>query len=42
MTPERWRKIQEIFEAAIELENSPDVASFLDAACAGDAGLRAE
>jgi serine/threonine protein kinase len=42
MTPERWRKMQEIFEAAIELENPAAVAPFLERACVGDVELRSE
>src|ERR1051325_2626694 len=41
MTPERWRKIEEIFEAASE-RGPRERAVYLDAACAGDAELRAE
>jgi serine/threonine protein kinase/Tfp pilus assembly protein PilF len=42
VTPERWRKIQEIFEAAIEIENSADISPFLERKCAGDADLKRE
>jgi protein kinase-like protein len=41
MTPERWEKIEKLFEAAVELRPE-DRAAFLDEACGGDAGLRAE
>lgn len=41
MTSERWEKIKDIFEAALEREGSVR-AAFLDEACAGDAALRAE
>jgi len=37
MNPEKWRKIQEIFEAAIEIENPSEISPFLEKACAGDA-----
>jgi len=41
MTPERWQKVDEVLQAA--LDRSPrDRASFLDEACAGDAALRSE
>ncbi|HZH29819.1 MAG TPA: serine/threonine-protein kinase [Pyrinomonadaceae bacterium] len=41
MTPERWQKIEEVFEAAAE--RAPvERALFLDEACAGDAELRRE
>lgn len=41
MTPERWRKIDEILQAALDL--APEHRSaFLDKACAGDAALRRE
>lgn len=41
MNPERWRRINEVFHATLE---TPAAArgTFLDHACAGDAGLRAE
>jgi serine/threonine protein kinase len=39
MTPERWRQIDEILQAALDL--APEHRSaFLDKACSGDAGLR--
>src|SRR5262245_45452127 len=41
MNPERWRQIDQLFEAALERE--PDGrAAFLAAACAGDEALRLE
>jgi tetratricopeptide (TPR) repeat protein len=41
MTPERWRRIEDVFEQA--LEHAPDSrAAFLTAACAGDEPLRLE
>ncbi|HET9267048.1 MAG TPA: protein kinase, partial [Vicinamibacterales bacterium] len=41
MTPERWRRIEEVFHAA--MDHAPlDRAAFLDQACGADAGLRAE
>src|SRR4051812_1175355 len=41
MSPERWQRLQELFNAAMEL--SPDSrAAFLDHACDGDASLRGE
>jgi len=41
MTPQRWSRIKEIFDAASERPESHRVA-FLDAACEGDAELRAQ
>lgn len=41
MKPERWRLIQEALHAALDLPPESR-AEFLDAACAGDAELRAE
>ena len=41
MTPERWQKLNDLFEAAAELERGPR-AIFLDNACAGDPALRQE
>lgn len=41
MKPDRWRKVDELFEAALERE--PETrAAFLDQACAGDSDLRRE
>jgi serine/threonine protein kinase/tetratricopeptide (TPR) repeat protein len=41
MTPERWQRIKELFNAAVEL--APEKrGAFLDANCAGDPGARAE
>jgi serine/threonine protein kinase/predicted ATPase len=41
MTPERWQRIKKLFHAAAEL--TPEAReAFLDASCAGDAGVRAE
>src|SRR5262245_45821042 len=41
MTPERWQKVDKLFEQALEKE--PDRrGSFLDEACAGDEELRRE
>jgi len=41
MQPERWRKIEEIYHAALECEESRRPA-FLAEACAGDGALREE
>lgn len=41
LTPERWRKIKEIFSLALECEPSQR-AAFLDEACEGDEWLRSE
>jgi serine/threonine protein kinase len=41
MDRERWQQIDQIFEAALA-RPAPERAEFLDDACAGDAGLRAE
>ncbi|HRH43961.1 MAG TPA: protein kinase [Pyrinomonadaceae bacterium] len=42
MNSERWQKIQEIFETAIEIENPAYVSSYLENACAGDDELKNE
>jgi serine/threonine protein kinase/N-acetylneuraminic acid mutarotase len=41
ITPKRWRHLDELFQAAVELEprHRPD---FIDAACSGDRALRLE
>src|SRR5262249_30744143 len=39
MTPERWKKVEEIFESALEQPPS-ERAAFLETACAGDRELR--
>jgi hypothetical protein len=41
MTPERWRQIDKLVEAALELDTSQRKA-FLNEACAGDESLRWE
>ena len=41
MKSERWRRVDELFERALDLE-SAERATFLDAACAGDTPLRRE
>ena len=41
MTPERWRRVQQVFLDASQLASS-DLAAFLDAACTGDDDLRRE
>ena len=41
MTPERWRDVERVFQAALDREPSARSA-FLDRACAGDAELRRE
>jgi serine/threonine protein kinase/Flp pilus assembly protein TadD len=41
MTAERWEKIKELFETALEREGSLR-AAFLDEVCSGDPSLRAE
>jgi serine/threonine protein kinase/TolB-like protein len=41
MTPERWKKIDDLVERALELEPAERQA-FLDSACGGEADLRAE
>jgi serine/threonine protein kinase len=41
MTPERWEKVGELFNAALELDG-PERSRFLAEACAGDQELRAE
>src|SRR5262245_47884317 len=42
MTPERWRRIEELFQAARQRTTAGERAAFLDGACLGDAKLRAE
>ncbi|HET7695827.1 MAG TPA: LpqB family beta-propeller domain-containing protein [Vicinamibacterales bacterium] len=41
MTPERWRRIEELYHGAY-VRPAADRAAFLDAACRGDDGLRRE
>lgn len=41
MNPDHWRKIEDIFQQAADLEG-PARAAFLDTACNGDPDLRAE
>ena len=41
MTPERWKKIKGVFDAALEIEPSKRI-KFLDNACVNDAKLRGE
>jgi serine/threonine protein kinase len=41
MKPERWKEIERLFNAALELEPARR-AAFLNEACAGDDSLRAE
>jgi serine/threonine-protein kinase len=41
MTPDRWHKIKEILQTALE-RNAGERAEYLDAACAGDPTLRSE
>ena len=41
MDPQRWRRIKEIFSAALELDPA-ERPVFLEASCADDAALRAE
>jgi len=41
MTPERWRRVDELFHSALEREPA-ERAAFLHEACAGDEALRRE
>lgn len=41
MTPERWRKVKEVFGAALELP-AEDQAAYVAGACGGDADLQKE
>jgi len=41
MDPDRWKCVEDLFHRALEID-AAERAGFLDAACAGDAGLRAE
>ena len=39
MTPERWRQVEDIFQAALNL-NTEERARYMSVACGGDAELR--
>ena len=41
MTPERWQKINEVFQSVVELETE-DRRAYLDRACDGDESLRGQ
>src|SRR5262245_1247773 len=41
MKPERWKKIEELYQAALE-QKTGEAAAFLEQACAGDDALRKE
>ena len=41
MTPERWKKLEEVFESAVQRPPG-ERAQFLDLACAGDEALRSQ
>ncbi len=41
MTPERWQQVEEVLQAALD-RPSPERASFLEEACAGDNELKSE
>ena len=41
MTPEAWQRVKAVFDAARERPPA-ERASYLEAACGGDASLRAE
>ena len=41
MSPERWREIEEVFEAAVEMP-AADRVRFLDERCKDDPTLKAE
>jgi len=42
MTPERWQRIEDLFQSARTRTTSAERSAFLDGACANDAELRAE
>jgi len=42
MTPERWQKIEDLFQSARVRTTAAERAAFLDGACGGDTQLRAE
>ena len=42
MTPERWKKIEELFQAARLRQTAAERAAFLDGACGTDSALRSE
>ncbi len=41
MTPETWRKVQQLFQDALQLQGR-ERSDLLDRVCANDASLRAE
>ena len=41
MTPEQWKRIEELFEAAADLDRD-EQSSFLEGACGDQPALRAE
>ncbi|MEO6390268.1 MAG: protein kinase, partial [Pyrinomonadaceae bacterium] len=42
MTPERWQKIENIFQSAVDLPRGEERAAYLQSECAGDDDLRRE
>ena len=42
MSPERWRKIEEVFLRAVEIASEEERRRYLAGACAGDEGMRGE
>src|SRR5580765_1657221 len=42
MTPERWQRIEELFQSARLRQTAGERAAFLDGACGTDTALRAE
>ena len=42
MEPDRWRQVWTLFHGALECAEGEARAAFLDEACTGDCGLRAE
>ena len=42
MKPERWKQVDELFSAVLDLDDIDKRAAFLDEACAGDEALKKE
>jgi hypothetical protein len=42
MTPQRWQQVKAILAEAIELDELPGRAAFVESSCAGDSLLRQE
>jgi hypothetical protein len=42
MTPERWQQVKAILAEAIERDDAPQRAAFVESSCAGDRFLKQE